>query len=133
MSASVGVCLSGVPEGADEDEGEGGSRQAREGTPLNRDSYFAQRRVNPYDGKFNTAGARLVAYDQMAQDQARLAAALPSSMIHLETWKSIGPAPILGQIPAQAAQLAEGRGRRAARQAPPACAGPSARCRRPHG
>ena len=86
--------------GAAAAEDEAGPRQAHEGTPEARAAYFAQRHVNPYDPAFNVAGARLNAYNDMVSAQARLATNLPSSLIHLETWKSVGPAPILdGQTP----------------------------------
>jgi len=98
-SLALGVFSIGISMPA-QAEDEDGPRQSQEGTPEARDAYFALRRSNPYDAKFNSAAARFSAYRQMAAAQAHLTENMPASLRHLEVWKSIGPAPIIdGQTP----------------------------------
>jgi len=71
-----------------------------------RDSYYAIRRVNPYDSTFDSASARYQAYQDFELAIANLRrapAASPANQNHFEVWQPIGPAPIAsGQTPTNA-------------------------------
>jgi photosystem II stability/assembly factor-like uncharacterized protein len=69
-----------------------------------REAYFALRRTNPYDVSFDSAAARLQAYQQFQQAVQRHPGS-PAAQMHFETWQGIGPAPIVnGQTPTSATQ-----------------------------
>lgn len=74
--------------------------ESKEGHPQDREAYYAQRRLNPYDTHYAAAAARLAAYNHMATVQAQVwqgqASALNFSQVHFETWQAVGPAPITG-------------------------------------
>jgi len=60
-----------------------------------RDAYATSRRASPYDVNFNSAAARLDAYNafQSALPKGAMAA---GGVTHAEHWQAIGPAPIVG-------------------------------------
>ncbi|GAA0720972.1 hypothetical protein [Dokdonella soli] len=99
--AVAAVCASGsvfAVKPPAETEGESSDVAAQ------REAYYALRRMNPYDSNFDSAKARLQAYNQFQQVLlARSTGIVLPGPVHTESWQSIGPAPItLGQTPTNA-------------------------------